>query len=169
MTLSNDVLTGFLLLALGCSSGSEPIVTVSKRSQHLDENKTPVFQKIEELSDWRDRRKRITVLSAVGDAESIEVMSGCLLNDPVAEVREWILVVEQCDRKRVHPAMVDTILQLAEGKGKPCRHVLLTCFKIPEEGTELAPVLYYWLDWAQQQPNLKQETQQKIEKAMQLL
>ena len=139
------------------------------QQKHLAGYKAFISDHIEQLPDWRDRKSMNSALSAIGDAESIEIMNRSLLNDPVAEVREWILVVEQLDRKRVHPAVIDTLLQLAEGKGKPCQHVLPTCFKIPEQGTELRPFLFAWLDWAREQPNLEQETQQKIERVLQFL
>lgn len=137
--------------------------------KHRAGYKAFIAEQIAQLPDWRDRKSMNTALSAIGDAESIEIMNRSLLNDPVAEVREWILVVEWMDRKRVHPAVVDTLLQIAEGKGKPCRHVLPTCYKIPEQGTEVGPFLYNWLDWAREQPNLEQETRQKIERALELL
>ncbi|QDV21474.1 hypothetical protein Pan153_61620 [Gimesia panareensis] len=137
--------------------------------KHLAGYKAFIAEQIEQLPNWHDRKSMNTALSAIGDAESIEIMNRSLLNDPVAEVREWILVVEWLDRKRVHPAVIDTLLLIAEGKGKPCRHVLPTCFKIPEQGTELRPFLYDWLDWARDQPNLAQETRQKIERAVQAL
>jgi hypothetical protein len=137
--------------------------------KHLAGYKAFIGEQIAQLPDWRDRTKMNSALSAIGDAESIEIMNRSLLNDPVAEVREWVLVVEWMDRKRVHPAVVDTLLQIAEGKGKPCRHVLPACYKIPEQGTELGPFLYDWLDWAREQPNLEQETKQKIERARELL
>ncbi|MDF1746634.1 MAG: hypothetical protein P1V19_23265, partial [Gimesia sp.] len=137
------------------------------KKTHLAGYKKFIFENIHRLPYWYDRRQMNEALLAIGDRESIHIVNQSLLNDPVTEVREMILY-DLKEQNRVDK-FIDTIHQLSLGKGKPCSGVSMNQRWLLEGESELSYPLREYLKWAKEKQNLKEETQLKIDSALQAL
>lgn len=139
----------------------------SDKKTNLAGYKGFIFQNIERLSKWHDRYQMNEALLNIGDEESTEVVNQSLLNDPVTEVREAILF-DLKEQGRIDE-FIETIHLLCLGKGKPCSGVSMNRRFLLGGESELSHELRDFLNWAKKKQNLKQETQHKIESALQAL
>lgn len=127
-----------------------------------------IFQNISQLPEWYDRYKMYEALVSIGDGESIKMVNHALLNDPIADVRRF-LIHDLVEQQKVDE-YIATIHLLSLGKGKKYVGVFAPNSPPRQTGeTLLTQPLKTYLKWAKQKKNLKQETQMKIQSALQAL
>ncbi|MCA9007813.1 MAG: hypothetical protein KDA70_21255, partial [Planctomycetaceae bacterium] len=123
---------------------------------------------VKQLTDWFDRSLMYEALMEIGDQECVAAVNHALLNDPIAQTREFLL------RKMLSQGKImkhlDAIHLLALGKCAPFEIEFYPCgppFQTAE--TVLDDSLRDCLIQVQKQKTLSKETELKIQQALQAI
>lgn len=82
---------------------------------HLAGYKKFIFKNVTLVPDWLDRSQMYAALIGIGDRESVNAVNHALLNDPTAQVREFLL--RELKRQDQVVKYIDTIHLLSLGRG----------------------------------------------------
>ncbi|QDV21473.1 hypothetical protein Pan153_61610 [Gimesia panareensis] len=123
---------------------------------------------VKQLSDWYDRSLMYEALMEIGDQRSVAAVNHALLNDPIAQTREFLLRKLSGQGKVMKH--LSAIHLLALGKCAPFEIEFYPCgpaFQTAE--TVLDDSLRACLKQAQKQETLSKETELKIQQALQAI
>lgn len=137
------------------------------KQQHRDGYQAFLVENVEQMDAWYDRSQMVQALLEIESEESVRVAKRCLLNDPVLEVRKAIL--RKLKAQGRIEEFLDTLLQLSNGNGKPCRELAINPVRITQQETVMTCPLRAWLEWAEAQPDLQPDTKRKVDRALENL
>lgn len=135
---------------------------------HLAGYKTLIFKNAARLPDRFDRYNMYAALIGIGDRESVNAVNHALLNDPTAQVREFLL--RELKRQDQVVKYIDTIHLLSLGRGQKCK--VEPYFNMPVLQSDekiLADSLETYLNWAKEKQTLNPKTKQKILASLQAI
>lgn len=135
---------------------------------HLAGYKKFIFKSVAQLPGWFDRCDMYAALVSIGDPESVKAVNHALLNDPTAQVREFLL--HELKRQDQVVEYIDTIHLLSLGRGQKCKVELY--FNMPvlqSDENILADSLKTYLNWAKEKQTLIPKTKQKILASLQAI
>ncbi|WP_339734569.1 hypothetical protein [uncultured Gimesia sp.] len=135
---------------------------------HLAGYKNFIFENLDQLPDRFDRCQMYAALVGIGDHESVEAVNHALLNDPIAQVRQFLL--RELKRQNQFVEYIDTIHLLSLGKAEKCRLEPYPNMRRhqPDENI-LAESLETYLNWAKKNQTLSPQTKRKILASLQVI
>ncbi|QDT45722.1 hypothetical protein Pan241w_58500 [Gimesia alba] len=135
---------------------------------HLAGYKNFIFKNVAQVPDWLDRSQMYAALIGIGDRESVNAVNHALLNDPTAQVREFLL--RELKRQDQVVKYIDTIHLLSQRKGQKCvREIVPNGPGFHPDENILADSLKTYLNWAKEKQNLSPKAKQKILASLQAI
>ncbi|GEM_PF-3725274 len=138
------------------------------KTTHLAGYKKFIFENVAQLPEWLDRSAMYAALIGIGDRESIEAVNHALLNDPIAQVRTFLL--RELERQEKIVEYIETIHLLSLGRGQKCEiepYLSMPFFSSVEN--VLTDSLETYLNWAKQNKTLNPKIKRKILASLQAI
>ena len=130
---------------------------------YKEEFRDSLINRVRAVSNWAVRAQMCDALAGIGDRVSLDFLAGCLLTEPVTEVREAILRAAIA-RTLCSKELVRSVVQLARGFGQDHRPVTSS-----RMGDQWKFSLREYLTWAKNSNICETDSRVEAENALGLL